>query len=131
MSELERLRDRVAELEDAMGLTAGIPRDLIPRELVASSRVGSPETLKFIGIVLARPFAHRESVYASMFGGRPECDQPGIRILHVYAWRSRQILSAYGVALKNIRGKGWVLSPADKAKLRGVIAQINGERQAA
>lgn len=130
MSELERLRDRVAELEEALGLTADLPRGLIPREIVGT-RQGALGALRFIGVLLTRPFGSREAIYSAFYGDRPEVRQPCLKVLDVYASCARKILSAHGIELQTIRGEGWRLDAANKAKLRAVITQLNNERQQA
>lgn len=118
-----------------MGLTANLPRHLVPRELVrngfAKTRHDSPATLRFIGILLARPFGDREAVYSAIYGSRHEDEQPAIKILDIYASSARKVLKSIGVEMETIWGRGWRIDPANKAKLRAIIDQINSEQAAA
>ncbi len=88
MSEVQRLRDRVAELEDAMGLTAEIPRDLVPR---AIARHG-PKVRRLIGILLIRPFGDRDAIYNAIYGMQAECDLPCAKIMDVLICQARKAL---------------------------------------
>lgn len=135
MSELDRLRDRVAELEDAMGLTAELPRELVPRALVSpelkGGRYDNPGTLRFINILLVRPFGDREAIFAALYGHRHEDEQPNIKILDIYKCAAHKVLKAHGVEIETIWGRGWRIDPANKAKLRTVIEKLNHEQQQA
>lgn len=130
MNELEFLRNRVAELEEVVGLTADLPRSLIPRAM-AGTRAGAPGALRFIGILLARPFGHREGIYTALYGGRPEADQPIDKILDVTVCYARKILADHDIQIQTIRGEGWRLTDANKAKLRTVIERLNNEQKQA
>lgn len=110
-SEIERLRDRVSELEDAMGLTAKLPRRLLSEPMID----------RFIGILLARPFGDRDAIYSTLYGGRPESDQPDIKILDIYASRSRKILRRWDIEVKTLYGRGWWIDSSNKTKLRALI----------
>lgn len=129
--EIERLRDRVAELEEALGLTAEIPRDIVPLEIRGVHRVGSPGIRRFIAMLLARPFGNREAIYNAFYGALPEVDQPGHRILDVYSSAARKVLKAHGIELQTIRHQGWFIDTADKTKLRATIARLNRDQQQA
>jgi hypothetical protein len=131
LNETDRLRERVAELEDALGLTAEIPAELVPRSICEGTSFGRPKVLEVIGVLLTRPFAHSAALFDALYGTRPECDQPQPQILSVYVCRVRASLRRHGIELKTRRGAGWYLTEDDKTKLRAVIAQLNDQRVAA
>lgn len=129
MSELEHLRDRVAELEHAMGLTAEFPDAVIPREFFTLNIHGIPKMREFLSIVFARPFASREAMYIAMYGSRPEADQPSMKILDVFACRVRQTLKSHGLEMQTTWGTrdstgGYSMTDENKAKLRAIISEI-------
>jgi hypothetical protein len=67
----------------------------------------------------------------AFYGDRSEHDQPTTKVLDVVASCARKILSEHGIEFQTIRGEGWRIDPANKAKLRAVIERLNNEQQAA
>jgi hypothetical protein len=125
MSELDRLRARVAELEDALGLTAEIPRSLLdPLRYVGTSHPWR-KAIETIGVLLARPFVSRDVLFTVLYGERPECDQPGVKAVDMALTYARKSLATYGIKVVNVFGEGWYISDPDKAKLRAVIDGLN------
>ncbi len=113
MSELEQLRDRVAELEEALGLTATLP---------AMFRLGLPRLEeKLLGLLLARPFIAKEAAYIVLWGARLECEQPSFKNLDVYISRLRAVLRRRDITIKTKYGDGWYIEAADKARLRALL----------
>lgn len=125
MNELQQLRDRVAELEDILGLTAQFPRELIP---VRHYRRGVAGPL--LGLLLARPFVSADVAYDTLYGGRPEADQPksGNNCVSVMIYHLRQTLAPHGITVRNLWGQGYYLDDADKEKLRALIALHQASR---
>lgn len=121
MSELERLRDRVAELEDATGLTAKVPRHLIPRDLISGARVASPMVCRVIGILLTRDFGDRDALFSTLYGAKHEDEQPDIKCLDIHVSQARRGLRSLGVEIKTLYGRGWYMDEANKTKLRALI----------
>lgn len=132
MSYVQQLEDRVAELEDAMGLTAKIPRSLFPREMFnGKGGFSFNRVSEILGILIRREFADRNAVFDCMYGHQPEVSQPPIKILDVYISHARKMLRCHGIEIETIWGRGWCVSPANKAKLREVIAEHESRRAAA
>lgn len=117
MSELQQLRDRVAELEEAIGLTAmpALRAVLKPEGYWLSTC----ETL--CGMLMKRPCVPRSAAYIAIYGGRPECDQPDPKLVDVTVHRLRQALRPHGVEIAVARDRGWYLTPENKEKLRALI----------
>jgi hypothetical protein len=126
MSELERLRDRVEELEEALGLTAEMPNGFL-RAISKWHRSG-PMSQKCLGLLLTRTFCDRAALYAVLYGARPECDQPDSRIIDVYILSVRRALADHGIKLHTVYGRGWYLDDADKYKLREMMARAKGSQ---
>ncbi|HTV69309.1 MAG TPA: winged helix-turn-helix domain-containing protein [Rhizobiaceae bacterium] len=52
----------------------------------------------------------RETIYASLYAFRPDCDAPDMRIIDVYVCRLRKKLSLHGIRLDTAWGMGWRMS---------------------
>lgn len=77
MSELQRLRDRVEELEDILGVTSSLPKRLFPQMVFKPK-----DNERLLGMLLARTFLSQDAIYYALFGTRLESDQPQIK--HAY-----------------------------------------------
>ena len=115
MSELQRLRDRIEDLEALLGLDRKIASRLRDAFMITLAQA---ETL---GFMLRRNFVSHDALYIAMYGARPECDWPEIRILDVHVCHLRAALKKHGIAIKTKWGEGWTISPADKAKVHAVL----------
>lgn len=115
MSEVQRLQDRVEELEEILGLTAVIPNPLLKgvRPKVAS--------MQLLGMLLARPFVTRDAAYTVLFGDRLECEQPDIKYIDVILSNLRKALADHCVVINTDYGKGIYIDKDNKVRLRAVI----------
>lgn len=117
MSEVERLRDRVSQLLQVLGVdedsTAPLRRAFGGLE---------PDPARILAMLLKREFVTREGLYTVMYCGRPECDWPDEKVLDVQICRLRARLKQHDVIIQTARGDGWFMSKADKAKVRALVA---------
>lgn len=117
MTELERLRDRVEELEGVLG---------VRREDIAVYRAAlgiTREEAKILGLVAKRNVTvTRGSIYTVLYGTRPDCDQPEVKIIDVLVCRMRKPLRAIGSDIRSEWGTGYYMTQADKAALRAFLA---------
>ncbi len=107
-----------------MGLTAEIPRDLVPR---AIARHG-PKVRRLIGILLIRPFGDRDAIYNAIYGMQAECDLPCAKIMDVLICQARKALKPHDIVIRTEYARGWWMDGANKAKLRSVIKRLDGEQ---
>jgi DNA-binding response OmpR family regulator len=109
MSELERLRDRVEELEALLGLRASIPD---PYGL-------SPMEKKYVGILLKRNVANTEIFLTAIYGGLTERTphNVGVHIKNI-----RRKLAPWGFTIKNRWGEGYYLDAESRAALKEACA---------
>jgi hypothetical protein len=77
MSELARLRDRVAQLEQALGVNRSLTGRL--RAVFGIE----PTQASILGMLLKRNFVTTESLYTVLYGDRPDCDLPDPQVLAV------------------------------------------------
>lgn len=122
MSELQRLRDRVAELEELLGLNANLPAVLFIR----GPRVGGAAR-ELLGLLLKASLLRRSAAYAALYGTRPEADQPEEKILDVHISALRKALPP-GVQIITIWSTGWLMTEESKAVMREKLAEMRGAR---
>jgi two-component system cell cycle response regulator CtrA len=111
-TELQRLHDRIEELETLLGVdrsTTGRIRDAFGIE---------PRHVQIVGMLLARDFVQRDGLYTVLYGGLPEKDWPDDKILDAQICKLRPRLEPFGIEIKTKWGEGWFMSKADKAKVR-------------
>lgn len=114
VSELQQLRDRVEELEEALGIAAG--------QLDQFGCLGlAPLPTSLMGMLYKSNIVSREAAFVALYGSRIECDQPDIKNLDVYIWRVRDRLKRYGITVNSQRGVGWYMTQENKAKLRAYL----------
>jgi len=69
-TELERLRDRVEQLEQALG----VDRSLTSRLRTAFGL--EPGVAQVMGMLMKRDFVTHDALYVVLYAARPECDWP-------------------------------------------------------
>jgi hypothetical protein len=119
-TEIERLRDRVAELEYALGLTA-IPRDRAARDL-------SPMQNRLLAALIQRPLVSREAAQIVMWSHRTVDARPDGSNVDAQLCAVRKFLKKRAIEIKSIWGAGWCLDEGDRATLR---AEFIRSREAA
>ncbi|MEN6535687.1 MAG: helix-turn-helix domain-containing protein [Bryobacteraceae bacterium] len=123
-NELHRLRDRVEELETILGLSEESVDRFIGLKL-------SPAEKQIVNILFKWKLAHRERIYAALYGSRLECDQPEIRTLDVHLHRIRKYLASFHIAIGTQRGAGWFLTEENREKLANLAARLGAGGSAA
>lgn len=116
--QITALQDRVAELEALLGVSD----DALFRFRALKLRPYECRILSFIEKQTGT--ARRQAIYTALFGNRPECDQPDIRLVDVYLCRIRRVLRPIGIEIVTVFNVGWALTATDKAKLN---AWLEGE----
>jgi hypothetical protein len=125
MSELERMRDRLLQLEQILGIDSsetGRIREAFGLE---------PDLARIMGMLLKRNFVSHESLYTVMYGHRPECEWPDAKVLDVQICKLRRRLKPFEIAIVTRWGEGWSISVANKVKARAVLDPQNAAATAA
>jgi DNA-binding response OmpR family regulator len=115
MSEMERMRDRVLQLEQILGIDSsetGRIREAFGLE---------PDLARIMGMLLKRNFVSHESLYTVMYGHRPECEWPDAKVLDVQICKLRRRLKPHDVTIATRWGEGWSISVPNKVKARAVL----------
>lgn len=115
MSEVQRLRDRVAELEELIGVSGNLVHRMQDHLRL------TPIEAQVLGYLMRRSTAGREAMYLAIYGGLPERSQPDIKGLDVHVCRVRAVLKDHDVNVQTLWGVGWFMDRADKAKLKQML----------
>jgi hypothetical protein len=114
--EADALRNRVEELQALLG----VGNDDVSRLLAVLD--ATPQQCEMIGFMLRRSVATRTALHTVLFGARPECDQPEMKLIDVQMVKVRAALKKLGIDVRTEWGSGgWALAAADKAKLRRLM----------
>jgi len=98
--ETDRLRDRVEQLEQLVG----VDRSLTSRLRTAFGL--EPGVAQVMGMLLKRDFVTHDALYVVLYAARPECDWPDARIVDVQISRLRRALRRHGITIKTQWGEG-------------------------
>lgn len=123
---LTQALDRIAELEQALGLTAKVPRDIFPKEMFPKRSGLSLNRVKpLIGMLAAREFVDRNAAFTCIYSDVADSDQAQPKIMDVFISHARKALQPYGIEIITVYGKGWYIPSEQRAKLRKLLAPAN------
>lgn len=108
-TELSRLRERIADLEELLGL-----KDAIPLRIIGVQ----PKTLQMIGVLLRREFVSRDMAMTALYPNEEERTRNNIEVRICYA---RRFCRQHDVNIVTVHGSGWYIPAGDKVKLRAAI----------
>ena len=119
MTKIERLQDRIEELEQLLG----IDEDYVMR-LHRGLKL-SMMPCRVLGFIAKRASATKEQLYVAVYGEWPECDQPGIKNLGQFIWLVRQRLTPLGIEIVTDFCIGFSMTAANKRKLAAHIDDLS------
>lgn len=120
MKTREELEDRIAQLEEIVGLTAYVP---IEQQL--RKRGLMPLEAKFLGLLMHRAFVPHACGYDALYGGVSESKQPDyLESLRTVIKRLRRVVRQYDVEITTCYGEGYFLEPKQKQKLRDAWPEL-------
>lgn len=110
IAQKERLAERVAQLEAALGL--GFLAPLGWRLTRDQHRI--------FGVLMAREMATKDAIMAALYRdtGRDEAE---IKIVDVQVCKLRPKLKPFGIEIETVWGQGYRISPAGKARVRQLM----------
>lgn len=111
-AENERLRDRVTELEEALGFSIELPIYLGL----------SPAEARVFGALMKRPTWTKEQLMVALYSHRPD-DPPEMKIVDVFICKLRKKLKPIGIEIETLWGQGVRLSPAMRDRAQAIITQ--------
>lgn len=108
-AENSALRDRIAELEELLGLTAAMPA------MIALTK----HEAMLLGIVLKREFVSKTAAMMALYGRLDET--PDTKIVDVFLSHLRKKLNAHGIKIETKWGEGIFMDAANKALVRALM----------
>ena len=115
--EADALRNRVEELQALLG----VGNDDVSRLLTVLD--ATPQQCEMIGFMLRRAVATRTALHTGLFGARPDCDQPEIKLIDVQMVKVRKALEKVGVEVRTEGGSGgWAIPATGKMRLRRLMS---------
>lgn len=115
LPENERLKERVSQLETALGFDQDIP---------ATLRLTRQERAIF-GVILARELASRDQIMEALYPGKKF--KPAPKIVDVFVCKIRHKIRPRGLAFANVWGLGYRMSPEMKAEVAELVRLERGE----
>ena len=121
MTELERLRDRVEELEAACGLDWECP-PAFKRGNRCRGRAW-----KLLCILAKRGRARVDAIHVVVWGDQDVAERPDPKIVQVIVCQLRPFLTAHGVVLETVWGEGYRFSPDMQRRALALVEELRGE----
>ncbi|WP_315731632.1 MULTISPECIES: hypothetical protein [unclassified Bradyrhizobium] len=115
MTDVQRLQDRIEQLEHVLGVGRSFTDRL--RELFGLET----EKAIVLGMLYKREFVTRDGLYTVLYGSRPECDWPDEKVLDLQIFMLRRAIKSTGVTITTKWGAGWYMPADSKAVIRGRI----------
>jgi len=115
--EIERLKDRIEELEELLGMKLEPPHKI---------RSKHKAFWPLVGLLLKRRRVSREFAYRALYGGRLEADQPkSLRMIDTNIMRANKVLREYDIVVKAEPGFGYFLEDEDHSALTRLVNVSN------
>jgi ribosome biogenesis SPOUT family RNA methylase Rps3 len=119
MSELQRLRDRVEELEQILGMD----EDDVSLIRQVTGLAHTPATMVSI-LYRRRVILTKETLHQAIYGGMAECDQPQVRVLDSLIHQARKALRPYDVNIHTVYGGGgFSMDELSRARFKALLTQ--------
>lgn len=115
MGEMEKMRDRLEQLEQILGI------DRSETGRIRTAFGLEPDLARILGMLLKRNFVSHESLYVVMYGHRPECEWPDAKVLDVQICKLRRRLKRHEILITTRWGEGWSMSVPNKVKARAIL----------
>lgn len=115
--ENDELRERIANLEELIGLRIEVP-------LVFGLTTAEA---KMLGVLLKRELVSKEMAMTALYGLRTGGAEVEIKIIDVFVCKIRAKLKRFGIVIETVWGRGYLIPQASKAK---VFAMLHEARAA-
>lgn len=113
MDEIQRLKDRVAELEELLGMRLTFPK----LRVKGVRQIGWP----ILGVLLRYPLVSKEFIFSAVYGDRLEVDQPNLLVIATHISRLNKALRPYEIQIECQYGEGYFLSEENKERLNALV----------
>lgn len=109
---IKGLRDRVEELESALGIDIKLPNEFGLSVI----------EMQFLGVLIRRDIVNRDTLFSVIYGGRPECEQPDRKTVEVHICNIRRKILPKGYAIHTMYNAGYYMDQDARAALREIAA---------
>ncbi|WP_445493167.1 helix-turn-helix domain-containing protein [Rhodopseudomonas sp. RCAM05734] len=110
-AEIEALQDRLAALEEVMGMRIEVPFIL---------QLTRHEAQLF-GFLLKRDLITKEQGMTVLYGDRAGGEEVEIKIIDVFVCKIRKKLKRFGIEIETVWGQGYRMSAASKAIVEDLL----------
>jgi len=117
-NEIQRLRDRIEELEAILGMA----EDHVTVIMRVTGLPYYPSCI--LGILHRRNTVFSKEVIGQLvYGYRPECDQPEhvIKIIEVFVHTIRKKIAPLGLSIRTVFQQGYTMDDADRRRLTAMM----------
>jgi DNA-binding response OmpR family regulator len=114
-AENDQLRERIWQLEEAMGMNWAPPLEF--------QLSGSEATL--LGVMMTKPMATKEMLFSGLYALRSD-DPPEQKIIDVLICKVRKKVAPYGIVIETVWGRGYALTAESKMKIRAMLEAVYG-----
>lgn len=111
--ENELLRERIILLEEVIGYRISVP-------LIFGL---SMQQSAMLGVIVKREVATKEMLLNAIMNGRPEADEPELKIVDVQICKMRPRLNKFGIVIETVWGRGYRMDPENKARFATYLEQ--------
>jgi two-component system cell cycle response regulator CtrA len=108
----DRLRERIAQLEDLMGMNIEVPLEW---GLTGHERA-------VFGVIMARTIATKDAIMAGIYRDTAK-EEAEIKIVDVFVCKIRKKLKPFAIDIETVWGVGYRLSAATKAAVRAQMGE--------
>jgi hypothetical protein len=123
--EVTRLQERIKALEELAGI--GEDETAILQQVFDLER----RPAQILGILKRRPGAvSKEVIHHILYGGLPECDQPGLKGIEVQMVNIRASLWSHGIVIRTVVCGGYVMDAPSRAAL-GALTDADAHSETA
>jgi two-component system cell cycle response regulator CtrA len=110
-TENEILREKVAQLEELLGLTFPAPLEF--------GLTGSEA--KAFGVLMNRDIATKDAIMAGLYADKPFGGEAEPKIVDVFICKARRKLKPFSIKIETVWGQGYRLTPETKAIVRSML----------
>ncbi|MDB5620539.1 helix-turn-helix domain-containing protein [Tardiphaga sp.] len=114
--ENDELRDRIAQLEDTLGMGFDSP---------AWMALTGNEA-KLFGLLMARDAVTKSGAMDILYGLGPDADVAEEKIIDVFICKMRKKLDAFEIPIETNWGQGYFMTEASKQRARNLIEEHKG-----
>jgi two-component system cell cycle response regulator CtrA len=115
-TENDLLREKVAALEEIIGLKINVP-------LIFGL---TAHEAKLFGVLLKRELVSKDTAMTALYGLRADVEEVEIKIIDVFICKIRKKLESFGITIETVWGQGYRLSAQARDKANSYLEKADG-----